>query len=170
MCLPGGGCGSSSQAWMPTYVSILRIPQMIWVDGGMILTGENWRTRRKTCPSATLSTTNPTWIDPGANSGPRGERPATNDLSYGTAHYLNVNFKPFFFLIQTSTSTCRSQCVPPTRKVGDPWLRLKHCTEDKLVPLLHNYENYNYKCRYCQAAVVPSYYALSFRDRVTAIV
>jgi hypothetical protein len=31
--------GSSTQAWMPTYVYILRIPQMIWVlesDGGMI--------------------------------------------------------------------------------------------------------------------------------------
>jgi hypothetical protein len=52
-------------------------------DGGMILTGENRRTRRKTCPSATLSTTNPTWIDPGANPVLRGERPATNDLSHG---------------------------------------------------------------------------------------
>jgi hypothetical protein len=50
-------------------------------DGGMILTGENQRTWRKTCPSATLSTTNSTWIDPGL----RGERPATNDLSHGTA-------------------------------------------------------------------------------------
>jgi hypothetical protein len=29
---------------------------------GMILTGENRRTRRKTCPSATLSTTNPTGL------------------------------------------------------------------------------------------------------------
>jgi hypothetical protein len=54
-------------------------------DGGMILTGENRRTRRKTCPSATLSTTNPTWIDPGSNPGLRGERPVTNDLSHGTA-------------------------------------------------------------------------------------
>jgi hypothetical protein len=54
-------------------------------DGGMILTGENRRTQRKTCPIATLSTTNPTWIDPGANPGLRGERPATNDLSHGTA-------------------------------------------------------------------------------------
>jgi hypothetical protein len=27
--------------------------------------GENRRTRGKTCPSATLSTTNPTWTDPG---------------------------------------------------------------------------------------------------------
>jgi hypothetical protein len=54
-------------------------------DGGMILTGENRRTRRETCPSATLSTTNPTWIDQGANPGLRGERPATNDLSHVTA-------------------------------------------------------------------------------------
>jgi hypothetical protein len=36
-------------------------------------------------PSATLSTTNPTWIDPGANPGLRGEKPATNRLSHGTA-------------------------------------------------------------------------------------
>jgi hypothetical protein len=57
-------------------------------DGGMILTGGNRRTRRKTCPSATLSTTNPTWIDPGANPGLRGESPATNDLSRGTASLL----------------------------------------------------------------------------------
>jgi hypothetical protein len=27
-------------------------------------------TRRKTCPSATLSTTNPTWTDPGSNMVP----------------------------------------------------------------------------------------------------
>jgi hypothetical protein len=50
-------------------------------DGGMTLTGENRRTRRRTCPSATLSTTNPTCIDPGANPGLRSERPVTNDLS-----------------------------------------------------------------------------------------
>jgi hypothetical protein len=30
----------------------------------MKLTGKNLSTRGKTCPSATLSTTNPTWIDP----------------------------------------------------------------------------------------------------------
>jgi hypothetical protein len=53
-------------------------------------TGENRRTQRKTCPSDTFYTTSPTWIDPGANPGLRGERPATNDLSHGTAH---PNFK-----------------------------------------------------------------------------
>jgi hypothetical protein len=55
------------------------------------LTGENWITRRKTCPNAILSTTNPTWIDPGL----RGERPVTNDLSHGTAladyHFLTAS-------------------------------------------------------------------------------
>jgi hypothetical protein len=48
----------------------------------MKLTGENRSTRGKTCPSATLSTTNPTITDPGSNPGLRGERPATN---HGTA-------------------------------------------------------------------------------------
>jgi hypothetical protein len=46
---------------------------------------ENRRTRGKTCPSATLSTTNPTWTDPGSNPGLRGGRPAANRLSHGTA-------------------------------------------------------------------------------------
>jgi hypothetical protein len=45
---------------------------------GKIFTGENRRARRKPCPSATLSTTNPTWTDPGANPWLRGTRPATN--------------------------------------------------------------------------------------------
>jgi hypothetical protein len=48
----------------------------------------NWENRstrgKKTCPSATLSTTNPTCTDPGSNPGLRGERPATNRLSHGT--------------------------------------------------------------------------------------
>jgi hypothetical protein len=61
-------------------------------DGGMILTGENRRTRRKTCPSATLSTINPTWIEPGANPSLRGERPATNDLRHGMA-IVNANLE-----------------------------------------------------------------------------
>jgi hypothetical protein len=38
----------------------------------------------ETCPSATLSTTNPIWPDPGSTQGRRGEKPATNLLSYGT--------------------------------------------------------------------------------------
>jgi hypothetical protein len=37
-----------------------------------------------------LSTTNLTWIDQGANPGLRGERPATNDLSHGTAPNIHI--------------------------------------------------------------------------------
>jgi hypothetical protein len=52
----------------------------------MKLTGENRSTWGKACPSATLSTTNPTWTDLGLNPGLRGERLATNRLSHGTAY------------------------------------------------------------------------------------
>jgi hypothetical protein len=50
----------------------------------MIFAGET-EVLGESLPSATLSTTNPTWIDPGANPGLRGERPATNRLSHVTA-------------------------------------------------------------------------------------
>jgi hypothetical protein len=50
----------------------------------------NRKTRRKACHSAPLSTTNPTMTDLGANPGLRGEKPATNSLSYGTALYTGV--------------------------------------------------------------------------------
>jgi hypothetical protein len=47
---------------------------------------ENWQGKpkysKKTYPSATLFTTNPTWPDPGRRSG----KPATNSLSYGAAY------------------------------------------------------------------------------------
>jgi hypothetical protein len=50
----------------------------------MIFAGET-EVLGENLPSATLSTTNPTCIDPGAKPGLRGERPATNRLSHGTA-------------------------------------------------------------------------------------
>jgi hypothetical protein len=64
----------------------------------MKLTGENRSTRGKTCPSATLSTTNPTWTDPGSKPDLRGGRPATNRLSHGTAYQ-----KFSYLLIVSST-------------------------------------------------------------------
>jgi hypothetical protein len=68
---------------------------------GAMVEGENRRTRRKTFPSATLSTANPTWIDPGSNPGLRGERPATKRLSHGTAQcarYLDQNYTIWSFV------------------------------------------------------------------------
>jgi hypothetical protein len=74
----------------------------------MKLTGENRRTRRKTCPSATLSTTNPTWTDPGSNSGLRGERPATNRLSHGTAFSKIDRTAQMYLRISCLSSSSRS--------------------------------------------------------------
>jgi hypothetical protein len=39
----------------------------------------------KTCPSATLSTTNPPWTDSSSNPDRRGGKSATNRMSYGEA-------------------------------------------------------------------------------------
>jgi hypothetical protein len=51
----------------------------------MNVTGKHRNTRGKTCPSAPLSTTNPTWTDPGSKPDLRAGRPAANRLSHGTA-------------------------------------------------------------------------------------
>jgi hypothetical protein len=68
----------------------------------MILTGENRRTRRKPCNSAILSTTNPPWTDPGANSGLRCETPATNRVTHGTVS-ISRYLHPFFLLVYLKT-------------------------------------------------------------------
>jgi hypothetical protein len=54
---------------------------------GGIIGREMRSTRRKTCLSAALCTTNPTCC-PDANRGRSGGKPATNRLSYGTAASL----------------------------------------------------------------------------------
>jgi hypothetical protein len=50
---------------------------------------EDWQGKpkysEKTWPSTSLSTTNPTWPDPGLNPGRRCGKPATNRLGYGAA-------------------------------------------------------------------------------------
>jgi hypothetical protein len=53
------------------------------------LAGETDVLGRKTCPSASLSTTNPTWPDRGSNPGRSGRKQATNRLSYVTAEAMH---------------------------------------------------------------------------------
>jgi hypothetical protein len=53
--------------------------------GGMILTGESQRTRRKTCPSDTFFTTNLKWTGQVLNPDVRGGRPANNRQNHGMA-------------------------------------------------------------------------------------
>jgi hypothetical protein len=79
---------------------------------------EDWQGKpkysEKTCPSAILSTTNPTWPDPGANSGRRGGKPATNRLSYGAAlipHYFQHVFSvPFSVKSRITFWLGRAKC------------------------------------------------------------
>jgi hypothetical protein len=76
----------------------------------------------KTCPSAILSATNPTWTDPGWNPGLRDERPATNRLSHGTVSDIhvtcNVYCKVMFRLIDCTMLRCvrhTGRCVSDTQ-------------------------------------------------------
>jgi hypothetical protein len=80
----------------------------------------NWQGKpkysEKTCPSATLSTTNPTWPDAGSNPGRCAGKPATNRPSYGTVLIgsnrrigsiittLNLHFNISFVLPSTHRS------------------------------------------------------------------
>jgi hypothetical protein len=74
------GRESVSELWTPT--GLLFIPQIVYENGAPVerFWQENRRTQRWTCPSAILSTTNPTWTDQGTNPSLCSERPATNQL------------------------------------------------------------------------------------------
>jgi hypothetical protein len=64
------------------------IPQTIYEfirsSGGIILTRENPKYRRKACLSFTVSTTNPTWTHLSSNPYFRCQKRAPNCLSYST--------------------------------------------------------------------------------------
>jgi hypothetical protein len=71
---------------------------------------KNWQGKPKysdkTCPSAILSTTNPTWLDPGLNPGRRGGKPATNRLSYGAASECISCTDKYAALLDFESMTC----------------------------------------------------------------
>jgi hypothetical protein len=67
---------------MISFFLFFRVMEHRWNE----IDRKNRSTWGKPCPSATLSTTNPTWTDPGSKQGLRCERPATNRLSHGTIH------------------------------------------------------------------------------------
>jgi hypothetical protein len=74
--------GTAATDW-----SIVACPGVLW--WWRIWWNEDWQGKpkysEKTFLSATLSTTDPTWPDPGSSPGRLGEKPATNRLSYGAA-------------------------------------------------------------------------------------
>jgi hypothetical protein len=77
----------------PAGLSLFIPLMLIGNRGGLILTEQNRRTRRKTCPSATLSTKNSTRTDRGSNPDLRGDRSATNCLNHGTAFTVTYEKK-----------------------------------------------------------------------------
>jgi hypothetical protein len=97
----------------------------------MKLTGEDRRTWGKTCPSATLSTTNPTWTDPGSNPGLRSGRLAANRLSHGTAGHLD--FTRSIFIEPSSLKADRNSVSPEI-----PQFFCKQGLETKTIPASHN--------------------------------
>jgi hypothetical protein len=75
--------GSSTNNWPIVPVS----DERWWVWSSRW--NENWqgesKCSEKTCPSATLTTTNPKWLGLGLNPGRRGGKSVTNRLRYGMA-------------------------------------------------------------------------------------
>lgn len=85
-----------SQLWI--------IHHRLWSFGGITLTGRNWNTQRKMCPSAILSTIHPTWTGLRLKSGPIGRSSKTNCPSNGMAHHQLLNH-PIIKLDTTCNST-----------------------------------------------------------------
>jgi hypothetical protein len=87
---------TQAASWTPPWIKYTRhywpivpAPDNKWGWFWRNWWNEDWQGKpkysKKTCPSATLSTTNPTSLDPGLNPGRRGGKPATNRLTYGAA-------------------------------------------------------------------------------------
>jgi hypothetical protein len=83
----GGGVQAGSTRHVGHWMAYCICPGWLW--GWRIYWNEDWQGKlkysEKTCPNATLSTTNPTWPDPGLSPGRHSGKPATNRLSYGAA-------------------------------------------------------------------------------------
>jgi hypothetical protein len=90
----GGGVQTGSTRHVGHLMAYCTCPG--WLSGWRIWWNEDWQGKpkysEKSCPSTTLSTTNPTWADPDSNPGLRGVKPATNRLSYGAASTLSLCF------------------------------------------------------------------------------
>jgi hypothetical protein len=82
----------------------------------MKLTGENRSTRGKTCPSATLSTTNPTWTDPGSNLVRGRPNLLWNNKRMDTRVAMSSVIPSFRFVVHTNlnqvTAICSSIYLP----------------------------------------------------------
>jgi hypothetical protein len=109
----GGGVQTGSTRHVDHLLAYCTCPGCLW--GWRIWWNEcqgKPKYSEKTCP-ATLSTTNPTWPDPGLNPGRRGRKPATNRFSYGAA----------------SLPLYSQERVPGTHFIGG-WMDPRACLND----------------------------------------
>jgi hypothetical protein len=84
---------------------------------------ENWQGKPKyseeTCPSANLSTTNPTWPDLGSNLGRSGGKPATNRRVYTESSLTKIEQQFYQLLFRWNVIfyhpvvDVRTLCLPP---------------------------------------------------------
>jgi hypothetical protein len=83
------GCGVQTVSTRHVGHSLAYCTCLGWLWGWRISWNEDWQGKpkysEKTCPNATLSTTNPIWPDRSSNPGRHGGKPATNRLSHGMA-------------------------------------------------------------------------------------
>jgi hypothetical protein len=115
---------SLSAWWSPTgstrhgghWLDYCSLPRVITMMENLV----EWRLVRETevlgenpSQSATLATTNPTWLDPGLNPGLRGGKPATNRLSYGAAlTIISLVFKMISdFTLAITTKLSAERCI-----------------------------------------------------------
>jgi hypothetical protein len=92
-----GGVGLSPLSTLATNWPIVPAPDDRWAWNSWW--NENWQRIskyfKKTCPSATLSTTNPTWPGLGWNPGCHGGKLVTKSLSYGMVSPERLTLLPW---------------------------------------------------------------------------
>jgi hypothetical protein len=98
--------------------------------GGMRIGRENRSTRRKTYPSATLSTTNSIWQGQGSNPGRRGRKSMSNRLSYGSAR-ANESVK------QEIIRALLAVCFTPVSRTA-------FCSFSMMEPIFSSYTSLNF--------------------------
>jgi hypothetical protein len=116
--------------------------------GGVILTRENQHTWRKTCLSATLSTTNPTWTGLASNSSFCSERPVTNcprhDMPCTVICVLErtrLTYKVSLsdLHLQVDTSLCSSMTADEVRALVKEWVSCEDMPQSCDVRMLADY-------------------------------
>jgi hypothetical protein len=120
----GVGVQLGSLGMVATDWPIVACPGWLW--WWRIWWNEDWQGKpkysEKTRPSATLSTTNPTWPDPGSNPGHCSGKPATNRLSYGASSTRKVSSK----WLRLNLSPLMTLCWPLLHLQSKKWSSLHH--------------------------------------------